>query len=107
MKKTLRLKYRLEPIGENKLEFHVLKMDEKFRNKAAINLSFRSKNGITVYSDGGPEIDGRSIFLRGKYKEYDRCVEKYTYSSRERRDEAFHKIHAALKEWSVEWFKNK
>lgn len=106
-KKKLRLKYRLEPIGETGLEFQVLEMDEKFRVNYEENKEFIASNGVRVISDDCAEIwkTEFTIFLRGKKKYYDKRVHKSIFKTLLHRRDAINKIHFALKEWSVKWFK--
>ena len=112
MKKTLRLKYRLEPVGETGLEFQVLEMDEKFRCKNSKDhwIQFNCSSGIFVTSEQCPEIwlmFNGTIMLRGYDKSKDMIVSKTGFCNSKARDSAIKKIHAALKEWSVKWFKGK
>ena len=95
--KTLRLKYRLEPIEENLYEFEVLEMDESFRNE-----SYDSKQN-SVKSEAYPNIyfadSSCDIFLRGRVEKLDNHVSTLKLNPKQ-----VEQIHQVLKEWSINWF---
>ncbi len=109
--KKLRLKYELKPHRtRNSFTFRVHKMDDLFRCK---NISqgnvFTASNGWTVRSLGYPEVfcPGKCIFLLGFEVFDDNVHVSKRFGSKSDRDLNIKQIHEALKEWSVEWFKNK
>jgi hypothetical protein len=81
MKKTLRLKYRLEPVGDTRIEFQVLYMDESFRNQQAFPWcytkmqcdSFSNKN----YLIGVRSWHSPSIILETHLGVHDHPEQKY------------------------------
>jgi hypothetical protein len=114
-KKTLRLKYRLEPVGEKSLEFQVYYMDEAFKCKDRfINNTYYASNGCIVESYDGVSIltenlrgctfDTFIIGLVGYGVNNPSIVAEYEFRSKIQRDWSMRLIKEALKEWSTEWF---
>ncbi len=114
--KTLRLKYRLEPIGEKSLEFEIYEMDEIFRCPSYTEgCQFPKQNMIStknalVTSFQYPFIfiggfNGLSIGLRGNVRYNDHKIISVNFNSEKERNRNIKQIHSALKEWSINWFK--
>lgn len=115
-KKKLRLKYRLEPtkkwvggVEYASLSFQVLYMDEVFRAPKKGSCEFLASNGVSIMSYDSPNINlfEDAVYLRGHDRASDNYVQANFALSVAERDALIKKIHFALKEWSVEWFKGK
>ncbi len=104
----LRLKYLLKPIRHNGLDFKILEMDEQFRHTLGSSCPiFSCKNKWLIHSEINPHIDQdeKVIYLRGHNRAYDNICAFVLFKNTYARDTAIAEIHEALKEWSLNWFK--
>lgn len=85
------------------LVFHINKMDERFRAYRT-PITFISSNGITITSDGCPDISLKNIvYLRGKRKVDDDRVSMISFPTHLEAEKYKEKVIKALDEWSKSW----
>lgn len=99
--------YRLK-ITVDRLEFQILEMAEQFRASGYNDdRFFDTQNGIKVRSCLAPSIhclkQGRTIYLRGCFKEFDRRTYVLANESTEQLKAWEKAIHEALKDWDQNW----
>lgn len=105
--KLKHITYRLEII-DDRLEFQILEMDERFRcSNNGDEIHFESQNGVYVKSYLVPEIEDferyRTIWLRGFFETSDKCTRVLKGKSPGQLKTWEKTIHEALKDWDQNW----
>jgi hypothetical protein len=103
-----KIKFELQKIGDTKIRFKVLEMDERFRAAEGPDIKTHEFGYITVMSAAGPQIETSGseivrIFLRGDGKRFDNNDCFVDLPTRQLRDRAVKDIVDAIEDWAKNW----